>query len=605
MQGQMILNRYRPISEAGAGGFATVQLAWDTRIQRRVAIKCIQLDDNNLTNAHPADPAFLEHQHYADAHSLENVPGLDEARTAALLSDNSIVGVYDFEVQGKTAYLIMEYVDGLTLTELLHEYSNDLSLNAIAAIFSSVAQALKIAHENQVLHLDIKPDNILINRQGQVKVTDFGLSALSSARGFGTASGGTIGYMPPEQMRRENLDARCDEWALASITYEMLTGKNPFFADDLSLAEAAIVDAELVLPSLCIDGLSSEADDVLFYALDPDREERYDNVVDFAEEMERFLGDSVKGKKELAVLVGQAREDFADEEDYVERLSVLDRWSSRGKSIFSRVWSVLNVGIIAFIALGHIPAIDGWTSPLFWGIGVLLVLAAAIKPHLGAILSLLALTIALFANSALLLALVLVASAILWWFFVGRRGNNQANSALSPALFGTAGFNQISPLLIGFLLNTKEALINIAFALILSITLAGFGSSSLLGWNTEAFWSTSTSDIQQTVGTLLTLPETWCIVISWLAAALIVRLFCLKGSRLFAAFGVLLGDALLVGGLCLGAWFASSYATFMPDPLTLGLTIGAGVLMLGVCFLGVPVREEKETLAPQSEARES
>ena len=82
--------------------------------------------------------------------------------------------------------------------------------------------------------------------------------------------------MPLEQMRQESLDARCDEWALASVVYEMLAGENPFLAPDLARAEASIEDAELVLPSLCWDELDCGGRDVIFYALDPDREERYD-----------------------------------------------------------------------------------------------------------------------------------------------------------------------------------------------------------------------------------------------------------------------------------------------------------------------------------------
>ena len=86
--------------------------------------------------------------------------------------------------------------------------------------------------------------------------------------------------MPLEQMHQENLDVRCDEWALASLTYEMLAGENPFLAPDLERAEAVIEDAELVLPSLCWDELDPAVDDVIFFALDPDREERYATVAD-------------------------------------------------------------------------------------------------------------------------------------------------------------------------------------------------------------------------------------------------------------------------------------------------------------------------------------
>ncbi|MEG0323638.1 MAG: serine/threonine protein kinase, partial [Raoultibacter sp.] len=144
---QLILNRYRPISEAGSGGFATVQVAWDTRIQRRVAIKCIQLDESQAYRAAQVEArAVYGYDDSSDLPpvSLENLPGLDEARTAAMLSDPNIVGVYDFEIRGNVAYLIMEYVDGVTLSGLLQQYGDSLSLDAVAAIFSSVAHALEM-----------------------------------------------------------------------------------------------------------------------------------------------------------------------------------------------------------------------------------------------------------------------------------------------------------------------------------------------------------------------------------------------------------------------------------------------------------------------------
>lgn len=169
----LILNRYRPLETAGSGGFGTVVAAWDTRIQRRVAIKCLRLE-GYIAAANPA--------------AVRDIPGLEEARTAALLSDASIVGVIDFEMCGPMAYLIMEYVDGATLTELL-EHEGALSLGAATAVFEAVSHALQVAHENQVLHLDIKPDNVLINRQGQVKVADFGLAQAFARSGLRQGSG--------------------------------------------------------------------------------------------------------------------------------------------------------------------------------------------------------------------------------------------------------------------------------------------------------------------------------------------------------------------------------------------------------------------------------
>ncbi|MEG2261642.1 MAG: serine/threonine-protein kinase [Raoultibacter sp.] len=577
---QLILNRYRPISEAGSGGFATVQLAWDTRIQRRVAIKCIKLDDE-ITRGIDGLPV-----------ASATLPGLDEARTAALLSDSNIVGVYDFEMQGEYAYLIMEYVDGMTLSAFMERYGDTLSLDIVAALFSSVAHALEVAHDNQVLHLDIKPDNVLINRQGQVKVTDFGLASLSDAAGFGRAGGGTIGYMPPEQMRADNLDARCDEWALASLTYELITGTNPFLAPDLNRAEAAIDGAELILPSLCLEGLDPEADDVLFYALDPDREERYDNVEDFAEEMLPFFGNSARGHKQLAVLVGQACEDFEEEAEVEERVSVFDRLSLPSRRGFARVWSILSVALLGFVGLSNISQVGGWTHPLFWGIFALFVLAAALKPHLGSLLAVVGVCSALFLHHAYIAGAILLVAVIFWWLFVGRFGNASANTALAPALFGSFGFSQVSPLLAGFFLPVKEAAITVSFAAVLAVVLAGFGSETLMGWNALAFWNFDALDVQANIWALLQQPMTWCIIASWLVAACAVSLFCLRETRLFAFFGVAVATVVLFGGIGLGTWISSGQIEWMPAWTLVVPTAGAAVVMTVACALGVPLRDE-------------
>ena len=261
--------------------------------------------------------------------ALAHLPGLDEARTAAKLQDTRIVSVFDFEVRGQIAYLIMEYVEGITLTRLLADYEDFLTLDVVAAVFDAVAGALSVAHKAGVLHLDIKPDNILINANGQAKVTDFGLATLADASGTGLAGGGTIGYMPLEQMRREPLDARTDEWSLASVAYEMLTGENPFHASSLAEAEKAIEGAELVLPSLCWDGIDEQVDDVIFYALDPDRDRRYASVRDFAEELDKFLGDATAGKRQLAAIVEDALGMYEDEGDDAEDAVAEERGPSR------------------------------------------------------------------------------------------------------------------------------------------------------------------------------------------------------------------------------------------------------------------------------------
>lgn len=622
---QLILNRYRPVGEAKAGGFGTVRVAWDTRIQRRVAIKCIELDEMDAARAalpganavrqqprEPLpwedDPLFGEDD-VADGagengatsvfdligdeplvHSLAHVPGLDEARTAAMLSDASIVAVYDFEVQDSTAYLIMEYVEGMTLTDLLHRHADRLTLDVAAAVFASVSHALEVAHANQVLHLDIKPDNVLINHQGQVKVTDFGLATLADASGYGAAGGGTIGYMPLEQMRQENLDVRCDEWALASLTYEMLAGENPFLAPDLERAEAVIEDAELVLPSLCWDGLDPAIDDVIFFALDPDREERYATVADFAEELEPFLGDPKRGVRELSVIVGHAddeeEEAEAEKEPPTPRVPLRERITPLQRTVAAHAVGALGSGAVAFVAFTNLPQTSGFANPLFWGLFALVTLAGALKPHLGALLAYFALSATLIAGNAPAAGIVLLAAAATWWYFTGRLSNADANATLVPPLAGAFGCNQLTPLVAGFCLPPARAFGALAFSLLVSLMLAACGSHSLLGWDALANWQFSAGlDMRADLGSLLMQPALWCIVISWIAATGALSAFRLRPTRAFAVLGTLVAGALLLAGIALAAWVASGQATWMPSLNNLVFTIIPIVVMLLMCVL--------------------
>lgn len=637
---QLILNRYRPIAEAGAGGFGTVQVAWDTRIQRKVAIKCIELDEvDSARVALPSDqaadescetsmlPAMLpweDETEYANRiarqsdnavssaettrikgpsdalsdeplgdesymRTLAHVPGLDEARTAAMLTDANIVAVYDFEVQDSTAYLIMEYVEGVTLAELLRHYDDRLTLDVISAIFAAISHALEVAHSNQVLHLDIKPDNVLINHQGQVKVTDFGLATLADASGFGSAGGGTIGYMPLEQMRQENLDVRCDEWALASVVYEMLAGENPFEAPSLERAETAIEEAELVLPSLCWDDLDPAADDVIFYALDPDREERYESVVDFAEELEPFLGDPKRGVRELAEIVGRAQseeEETASKEPPPLRIPLRERITPLQRKVVAHGLGGLGSGVVSFVSLANIPQTSGFDNPLFWGILALFVLAGILKPHLGALLSYGALSAMFIAQAYPAAGVLLMAATAGWWYFVGRDGNGAANAAFAAPLAGAVGLGQLAPLVAGFCLRPVPALVTSAFSALVGVLLAACGTQSLFGWNVLAYWNFgSQGGIPQGFDAFLLDPALWVTVLSWIAAAGILAVFRLRPTRLFAAFGVCAAALLLFGGASLATWVASGQTTWVPSLIHLALTVVPAVAMLAACAL--------------------
>lgn len=586
----LILNRYRPLEEAGAGGFATVLAAWDTRIQRRVAIKCLRLDGY-------ASPA--------DARSPREIPGLDEARTAAMLSDSHIVGVYDFDASGAQAYLIMEYMDGITLTELMRE-EGALSLDVATCVFEAVAGALETAHENQVLHLDIKPDNVLINRQGQVKVADFGLSQLSHAAGYGRAAGGTIGYMPLEQMRLEACDARTDEWALAALTYEMLVGENPFRAPGLDAAERAIEQAEVFVPSMVRGDLNEEVDEALFGALAIDRDDRFDSVELFADAMLPHMGDARRGARELAVLVGEACDDGADCDEgrgaasaflpgrggSHAGLSMIDRMAPRTKALVARLWAAVVCGFAAFEAAANIPAcmtIAGRMEPAFWGVVGVAVAAALAWPGAGAAFAVGALVVALALSGSPFLALALALAGVAWLVLGGARHHACANVGTTAVLAGAFGFAPVVPLLAGYLLNVKHAFAATAFAVVSAFCLACAGSLDLTGWNVFAFGAMpGVSAMEDAALSLVASPSVWAMAASWLVAAVVGSLLCARGNRGLAACGMLAATTILVLGVIAATRLGG--ADF-PDVAQLAPALVAGIAMTCATAAGVPSRE--------------
>lgn len=604
----LLLDRYVVLDEAGSGAFGSVVLAWDTRIQRRVAIKCMPLEDNESLPSQGA--SILVDERPFDT---SRVAGLDEARTAAMLSDASIVSVYDFEVSNNMAYLILEYVDGMALADLLAQYPDEINADIVAYVFKTVAHALTVAHKHHVLHLDIKPENVLIDRQGQVKVTDFGLACLATESGYGIATGGTIGYMPPEQMTGQELDERCDQWALASLTYEMISGGNPFIVDKLRDAEDAIYDAELVIPSLCMDGLDADIDDILFCALDPDPQERYDSVKDFAEQLQPCLGSTRKGKNALKRLVGTPEieddldgttEGFEYDEDHdgfiddTREPFYSEPWymSPRMRSFGLRTWAVAAVIILIVLGVNALIGVGAWLNqPIAWGVLLACVVVTAVLPHAGALIAGEGFGVVMCACGAPLPGIVLMAATVPWWFYCARFSVEGTDVGLASVIFGAVGLGPLTPFVAGFLLPVRDAIISTLYAALVAVLFAGLGSGSLLNWNMLAYIGTSVgSGFIDTLLQVITQPSTWITILAWVLASVVVSLLCGTGKKVWGVLGMLAAGALLIAGLIAGSLLDTLGEQLLADPMFLAPTLGALAIGTFLASVAIPARTQED-----------
>jgi len=254
MIGRLIDGRYQVRSRIARGGMATVYLATDLRLERRVAVK--------VMHGHLADDSQFKQRF------------IQEARSAARLAHPNVVNVFDQGQDADSAYLVMEYLPGITLRDLLQEYGSLTSQQTID-ITEAVLSGLAAAHKAGIVHRDLKPENVLLADDGRIKIGDFGLARAASANtATGAALLGTIAYLSPELVTRGIADTRSDIYAVGIMMYEMLTGEQPFKGEQPMQIAYQHANDTVPLPSVKNPKVPAELDELVQWATEKDPDQR-------------------------------------------------------------------------------------------------------------------------------------------------------------------------------------------------------------------------------------------------------------------------------------------------------------------------------------------
>ncbi len=262
------LGRYEVTGELGQGAMGVVYRARDPLIDRIVAIKTI-----NLSLASDEKEEY-EGRFY------------QEARAAGRLNHPNIVTIYDVGKSGDIAYIAMELLQGRELRDIMND-GTLIPVDQVLDITAQVALGLAYAHEHEIVHRDVKPSNIMVIRDGHVKITDFGIARMASAA-VRTQSGMVLGspkYMSPEQVMGRSIDERSDIFSLGVMLYEMLTGQAPFNGDNVNTIMYQTLNAIPLPPNEINPAVPEMLNFILVKALAKSLDDRYQNAKDFADDL--------------------------------------------------------------------------------------------------------------------------------------------------------------------------------------------------------------------------------------------------------------------------------------------------------------------------------
>lgn len=357
-EGMFIDDRYEIVGKIGAGGMSDVYKAKDHTLGRFVAIKVLKQE-------------FSEDVNFVTKFRTE-------AQSAAGLEHPNIVNIYDVGSQEGMYYIIMEYVEGITLKTYI-EKKGQLTFKEAISIAIQVGRGIEAAHKKNIIHRDIKPQNIMISTEGKVKVMDFGIARAATSNTINSDVMGSVHYSSPEQARNGFVDGRSDIYSLGIVMYEMVTGRVPFDGDTTVAVAIQHLQEEMVAPSAYAPNLPVSLEKIILKCTQKNADRRYQTMGDLLLDLKKSLinpdedfvtlvdpnvggetrkyndEDLERIKKEAESVYydpqEEAEEDEDDEEEEEESEGELNPKMEKAMSIAGIVAGVIIVGIVIWLIL--------------------------------------------------------------------------------------------------------------------------------------------------------------------------------------------------------------------------------------------------------------
>lgn len=331
MSGRLLSGRYELLEKIGDGGMAVVYKGRDKLLNRYIAIKILR-------------PEFTK-----DATFVENFKR--ESQAAAGLTHPNIVGVFDVGREGNINYIVMELVEGRSLSSIIAEEA-PMDYRKVIDISKQVASALRTAHKNKIIHRDVKPHNIMITNDGVVKLADFGIARAINDATLSTGNKiiGSVHYFSPEQARGNYVDERSDIYSLGIVMYEMLTGKVPFDGDNPVTVALKHINEEITPPSEIVSGVPPALERCVMKATNKYQTNRYKSADEMLEELDNIafvsnvVGSSVFRDTSEVVEKKNRNVDIVEDAGNTKK-------SKKNKKPLEKKTKIIIICVAAFIAL--------------------------------------------------------------------------------------------------------------------------------------------------------------------------------------------------------------------------------------------------------------